>query len=122
MNGMLYTDNGIPVVDLDTKLAYLRTCIVDESFEDAHNHLNFLSQSIQLRELLASGRMQALTPNQHKMLRYTEVLDMLEKHAADTWNLAYPDRRPWSRIGEEAQKEWMRVLCIFQAVQRGGGE
>lgn len=31
-----------------------------------------------------------------------------------TWNAAYPDRRPWSEIGEEAQAEWARVFSIYE--------
>lgn len=30
-----------------------------------------------------------------------------------TWNAAYPDRRPWSEINAEAQREWVRVFQIF---------
>lgn len=34
-----------------------------------------------------------------------------------TWNTAYPERRPWSEIGEEAQAEWRRVFAIYDSLK-----
>jgi hypothetical protein len=34
-----------------------------------------------------------------------------------TWNTAYPDRRPWSEIGGEAQEEWRRVFAIYDSLK-----
>lgn len=72
-----FTSNGIPVVDLDTKLRYLRACILDGSFEDAQGHLHCLQQSLYWRQLLQNGKVSSLSPEQHKLLRYTEVLDTM---------------------------------------------
>jgi hypothetical protein len=36
-----------------------------------------------------------------------------------TWNKAYPDRRPWSEIGAEAQAEWRRVFAIYDSLRHG---
>lgn len=36
---------------------------------------------------------------------------------ASTWNTAYPERRPWSEIGEEAQAEWRRVFAIYDSLK-----
>lgn len=31
-----------------------------------------------------------------------------------TWDTAYPDRRSWESIGEEAREEWRRVFSIYE--------
>jgi hypothetical protein len=31
-----------------------------------------------------------------------------------TWDMAYPERRQWEKIGAEAQEEWRRVFGIFE--------
>jgi hypothetical protein len=40
-----------------------------------------------------------------------------EDRVANTWNTAYPDRRPWSEIGDEAQEEWRRVFAIYDSLK-----
>lgn len=42
-----------------------------------------------------------------------EDKDLVER----TWNTAYPDRRPWSEIGQEAQEEWRRVFAIYDSLK-----
>lgn len=42
-----------------------------------------------------------------------ETEDLIER----TWNTAYPDRRPWSEIGQEAQAEWRRVFAIYDSLK-----
>jgi hypothetical protein len=41
----------------------------------------------------------------------------IDKMAEQTWNTAYPDRRPWSEIGDEAQEEWRRVFAIYDSLK-----
>jgi hypothetical protein len=36
---------------------------------------------------------------------------------AETWNSAYPERRPWDQIGAEAQLEWRRVFAIYESLK-----
>lgn len=38
-----------------------------------------------------------------------QLTDLCEK----TWNTCYPDRRPWSEIGDDAKEEWIRVFGVF---------
>jgi hypothetical protein len=33
-----------------------------------------------------------------------------------TWDMAYPERRPWDKIGAEAQEEWRRVFAIYETL------
>jgi hypothetical protein len=40
-----------------------------------------------------------------------------ESRVESTWNTAYPDRRPWSKIGTEAQAEWRRVFAIYDSLK-----
>ena len=37
----------------------------------------------------------------------------LRRRCEQTWNTCYPDRRPWSEIGVDAQAEWLRVFGVF---------
>lgn len=42
--------------------------------------------------------------------------DDLPRRCEQAWNTCYPDRRPWSEIGADAQAEWVRVFGIFDEV------
>jgi hypothetical protein len=49
----------------------------------------------------------------------TETLPAnLHERCEMTWNLCYPDRKPWSQIGSEAQAEWMRVFATFSTISK----
>ena len=68
-----FTALGIPVVPLDTKLEYLRNCIVDGHYADAMGHLDDLRDSIHLRACLIGMNHSDLTSDGIKSLRFTEA-------------------------------------------------
>lgn len=42
------------------------------------------------------------------------------KHTPDivgtTWDAAYPDRTPWSKLSKDTQDEWRRVFGIYETI------
>lgn len=42
--------------------------------------------------------------------------DQLAHLTAQTWNTAYPDRRPWHDLETDAQQEWLRVFALFHGL------
>lgn len=67
-----FTTNGIPVVNLETKLEYLKSCIMDGSYEDAIGHLDDLRNSVYLRSVLRGMRADDLTTDGLETLCFTE--------------------------------------------------
>lgn len=68
-----FTAAGIPVVNLETKLDYLKSCILDGSYEDAIGHLDDLRNSVHLRAILRGMRAEDLTNEGQKSLQYTSL-------------------------------------------------
>ncbi len=63
--------------------------------------------------LIARATQEAVADLAKEKARQTTAPDNIAK----TWNAAYPDRRPWDEIGQEAQAEWRRIFVLYEQIK-----